>query len=609
MSALLGILSGGAAPARGWTEAVTRLDSRSGPREETAELDGLRVAYRGRDASGYHVGQRHVVLLDGHVDNGDLLARDAGLPVDPTDSPAVAVGKLLQACGTAVLPRIEGSFALAFVDLGALRVHLVRDRFGRRPLAFAPVGRGWAWASELKCLAPFLDPRELDPDALAEIYHYRWLVGDTTLLAGVRHVLAATHVTLELGGGPTTQRYWTFKFEPDRDAGNPRAWEDRVDTALGNCLGRLAKRHRRAACLLSGGVDSSLIAAKAVDAGFERCVAVTPRFPGHPNPELEPAARVARRLGLEHLVVDVEDEAVSSALPALIWRLEEPPRHYHAFALDALFARLATEVDVVLDGNAGDALFGTREMVDLRIQSMADWCPSPIRRSVARLLPARERGPLAMLRTHLQADRWTLPFRSDAVVYSRPPSDLVRGLPPEPRPNRLVRDLLVGPGLSPMEHFQRLHVYTRNQSHTEKHDRLASPHGLSVAAPFLEPEMIAVATSLPIALRTRGRVVKPVLKDLGCRYFPADWMFARKQGFPVPIREWLSGPLRQWLSLLRDERTAARGIFRGEAFARLDPSRDFQLLWTSLTLEIAIRQLLEDDPALIPMRSGPHMAH
>jgi asparagine synthase (glutamine-hydrolysing) len=347
-------------------------------------------------------------------------------------------------------------------------------------------------------------------------------------------------------------------------------------------------------------VDSSLIAAKAAHAGFERCVAVTPRFPEHPNPELEPAARVARRLGLEHLVVDVEDASVGPALPALIWRLEEPPRHYHAFALDKVYARVASEVDVVLDGNAGDALFGTREMVDLRIQSLVDWCPSPIRRSAARLLPARERGVLAMLRTHLQMDRWTLPYRSDAVVYSRPPSDLVRGLPPEPRPNQLVRDVLVGPDLGPMEHFQRLHVYTRNQSHTEKHDRLATPYGLSVVAPFLEPEMIAVATALPLALRVRGRLVKPVLKQLGSRYFPAEWMFARKQGFPVPIREWLSGPLRPWLSLLREQRTAAREVLRGGAFERLDPSRDFQLLWTSLTLEIATRQLLEDDAALMP---------
>ena len=116
------------------------------------------------------------------------------------------------------------------------------------------------------------------------------------------------------------------------------SWADRVDAGLDACLARLRDQYRDIAILLSGGVDSSLLAAKAARSGFRTCVALTARWPGD-NPELEAAASVARHVGIEHRIIDIEESYIEKSFPWITWRLEEPPRHFNSFVLAKLFER------------------------------------------------------------------------------------------------------------------------------------------------------------------------------------------------------------------------------------------------------------------------------
>jgi asparagine synthase (glutamine-hydrolysing) len=550
-------------------------------------------------STAVHRGEGCLVFVDGNIENLDRVARRYGLPPrsdSATDAPLVA--DLWRVRSADLLPELEGSFALVLIDEASNEVHLAKDALGARPLFFASWAGGWSFASEMKCLVPLLERSELDTEALEEAMHYRWLLGKRTLIRGVEQVLPASAVTLRPGHSPRSRRLPMFRFTPTED-GSLSVWRQRVDEALTSYLARKAQRYRRVAVLLSGGVDSSLLAAKAREAGFDRLVAITARFPGHANPELQWAKRVARHIAVEHRVVDVEDSQVRSFFPRLVWRMETPPRHFQSFALARLLREVANDVDAVLDGNAADALFGTREMVVVNRQAAFDRIPAPLRRILRVLAPTRARGCWAGLSSYLASSTESLILGDDAVPYATPLSRVVPGLSDQPTPSADVRELYNIREVRDPERFQGFHIATYTRNHAEKMDRLASPLGLEVLAPFLSPEVMEVAIRLPERLKV-AKELKVILKDLVASHYPRDWMSRRKQPFPVPIRDWVVGALEPFVALLRDERTLARGIFDVQALCRLDPQTDFQLLRTCASLEIFLRQFIDDDPEAIP---------
>ena len=148
-----------------------------------------------------------------------------------------------------------------------------------------------------------------------------------------------------------------------------------------------ATSYRDIAILLSGGVDSSLLAAKAAGSGFRTCVALTARWPGD-NPELEAAASVARHVGIEHRIIDIDESYIEKSFPWIIWRLEEPPRHFNSFVLAKLFGAASGQFDTLLSGHAADVLFGPPGIIGLgvfrRRLSQLEYVP---RRSEGRIWP------------------------------------------------------------------------------------------------------------------------------------------------------------------------------------------------------------------------------
>jgi asparagine synthase (glutamine-hydrolysing) len=126
-------------------------------------------------------------------------------------------------------------------------------------------------------------------------------------------------------------------------------------------------------------------------------------------------------------------------------------------------------------------------------------------------------------------------------------------------------------------------------------DRVIAPTGMQVAVPFLSTALIELAQETPIALKANRQVTKPILRELGARYFPREWMHRPKYGFDTPTDDWLRGPLRSHLEILHEPRTLQRGIFRPEVLKRLDLEGDWELLWTAMCLETLLRMFVDGD--------------
>jgi asparagine synthase (glutamine-hydrolysing) len=179
-------------------------------------------------------------------------------------------------------------------------------------------------------------------------------------------------------------------------------------------------------------------------------------------------------------------------------------------------------------------------------------------------------------------------------------------LNPEVTPSPETLETFFPPEVALPERMQTLLLYTEVKCHLHTMDRLSAPTGVKVAVPLLSAHLLDLVGRIPSALKNRGGFSKPILRQLGARYFPRDWMYRPKYGFETPTKSWLSGPLRPFLEILREPRTLDRGIFRREVLDKLDLQSDWELLWTAACLEALIRFLVEgeDGGSSLPELSG-----
>ena len=579
-----------------WQACVSRAGSRVGAAPLAVAATQAIAAYRG-DARGFHRDDNWVVFLDGTVENLEELAAAAGTDREPSESNASVIASLFEQHGDALFPLLIGSFSLAIVRLATGELTLARDRFGSRPLFHGACPEGHAWASELKSLSPVLVPLVLDPEGLRQAIHYRFVLGHT-MLQGVSQVLPASFVRVTPGRDPVETHYWRLEFEPTGAGESLDAWTDRADAGLDAFMQRLKKRYSSIGVLLSGGVDSSLLALKAKQAGFRNCVALTARWPGE-NPELDLAIAIAKHIGIEHRVIDVDESKFERLLPWIVWRIEELPRHYNSLVLACLFEHASTQFETILHGHSADTMFGPPDSLEIaafiRRRRILGVIPAPLRRLLAARLPYHAGGRITRLRQYLEQDEHAYLKSHYAIEYGR---------------NRApVKDLLFRPrGLSArtlerfyeerdpaMERMQRLSTYTFNQSHFAVLDRLGAPYGVPVTTPFLSREILDIARVLPSQLKAMGHVTKPVLKRLMARSFPDEWVYREKQGFPTHTTRWLTQPLSRWHLLLAEQRTRSRGLLSLRNKRKADVRHYYEAIWSSISLELFCRQFLDGD--------------
>ena len=218
----------------------------------------------------------------------------------------------------------------------------------------------------------------------------------------------------------------------------------------------------------------------------------------------------------------------------------------------------------MLSGHAADVLFGPPGIIELGIfqrrLSQLEIVPRRLQAYLATLLGHSERRRIASLKKYLETDEHEFTKSYFKIHYRDQGNILRRGQLGPSAPSRRSVERFYDPLESATERFQRFDLYTFNQTHTQVFDRLGAPYGIYVTSPFLAPEIVDVAETLPSRLKADGRIAKPVLKTLATRFFPKEWIYREHQGFPTPTSRWLQGPLSSWRHALSDERMASRGV-------------------------------------------------
>jgi asparagine synthase (glutamine-hydrolysing) len=433
------------------------------------------------------------------------------------------VPHLYEEHGDAFVERLRGMFALALWDARRGRLLLARDRFGIKPLYLAELEGALAFASELRPLLALGASAAEDEDALAGYAALGWVSGEATGVRGVRRLLPGRLLVRE-DGASRERRYW----EP-----GPAA-----EASLAETLGDAVRLHLRSdvplAVLLSGGLDSSLIAALAARELDEPLRTFSVGFADAEYDEREPARAVAAAIGSRHAELVVETR-VADDLPAIAASLEQPLADGAAIPLWYLCRAVAGEVKVALAGDGGDEVFGgySRYAWDVR---------------AARLGPARRLAGLVGRLPHGSGRKDVVRRAAKLLEHAgKPEAERYAAWFGSPGRSAWFERLFAEApaGLSPLGRLQYVDLGAMLADDLMlKADKLSMAHSLELRVPFLDHEVVRAGLFLPDREKVRGVRTKVAIRRLVAERLPAEIARRPKQGFDVPLDRWLRGELR-----------------------------------------------------------------
>jgi asparagine synthase (glutamine-hydrolysing) len=517
----------------------------------------------------------------------------------------------------------EGMFALSLWDRHRRQLHLVRDRFGEKPLYYGWVGTTLAFSSELKSLHHLADfAPELDRDAVALYLRYSCVPSPHTVYQGVRKVRPGQILTFgdqaRPGVPPEDRLFWSAgaAVESARRrplVGTENALIDQAEDVLSRSVADRMVADVPIGAFLSGGVDSSLVVSLMQQHSDRPVQTFTAGFADQAFDESDEAGSVAAHLGTDHTLLRVADSDAADVIPRIpdIW--DEPFADISQIPVLLVSELARTQVTVSLSGDGGDELFAgyNRHAWLERLWRHAATLPAPVRRaagSVLERIPPGAVDGVAGITGSLPV-RWqvrnpaTKVAKVAKVLAAKDPADAYLGLVSH---WDSAESMVLGarpqgslgsdpwPELSGMTEqmlWLDLVGYLPDDILT-KVDRAAMAVSLETRVPFLDRSVFDLAWRMPMSMKLHDGVTKWILRQVLYRHVPAALVDRPKMGFGVPIGSWLRGPLRPWAEELLDEKRLARqGLLDVEAVRRawgqhLAGRRDRAYeLWDVLVLE------------------------
>ena len=469
--------------------------------------------------------------------------------------------------GLAFARRLRGMFAIALWDARRRRLVLARDRFGIKPLYYLYSERGLEFASELRAL-----PRgEIDLDALEAFLAFNSIPAPLTIFREVRK-LPPGHLLAWEDGKARIERFARPAPEPaDRLRGDDEAeLIEELRARLRDSVRAHLVSDVPVGVLLSGGIDSSALAALAAQETPEPVRTFSIGFEERSFDELGDARLVAERYGTRHRELVLRPDA-ALLLPALAKAFDEPFADSSALPTYLVSQLAAQDVKVALSGEGGDELFGgyytyVADLLALRAGSAArlasplvERLPSSNARAsfdykAKRFVRAAHLPPLE--RHHAWKEIFSADARAELTGrrHEFDPVDLYRARFAETEGAELLARL----------QDVDLGIYLADDL-LVKTDRASMAHSLEARVPFLDPAVASFAAALPAKHRVRGLRKKVLLRKAVAPLVPDRIVRGKKRGFSIPAAAWLRGELEPFArETLAPETLRRQGFFRPE---------------------------------------------
>lgn len=441
-----------------------------------------------------------------------------------------------------ILDKVRGMFAFAIWDEQEQSLFLARDMFGIKPLYYGKASNDgtFFFGSEIKSFLPHPSfVKEVNKNAVLPYLTFQYPVTNETFFKNIYKLEPGTWMRVTKDGHMMRKRYWDFKFDAS-DEPLEHYLEQITDS-----LKESVRVHKIAdvpvGAFLSGGIDSSFITAlfkpeNTFSVGFGD-------YEGIFN-ETDLARRLSEILGFNHHVRLIGAEDFFGALPTIQYHLDEPQSNLSTVPLYFL-AQLASEhVTVVLSGEGADELFGGYEsyMRTPHLQKYDKMVPKNVRHGLSKLARKLPNNCATdfLVRGGQTPEEY---FIGQARVF--PEDEALAVLKPAFRHGVTVKEITAPIYQSVADDDDVTKMMTIDMrlwlpgDILLKADKMSSAHSLELRVPFLDKEVMKVAEKIPTKYRIKDGLSKYALRKAALAELPEEWARRPKNGFPVPIRDWL----------------------------------------------------------------------
>jgi len=467
---------------------------------------------------------------------------------------------------------LNGMFAIALHDSATKTLHLVRDHLGIKPLYYMLTDDFLIWGSEVKVLlASRLFRPELEVDMVNQFLTWEYVPGADTMMKGVQKLKPGEMLSLDLSTGRSRLvEYWDIPENPGMKQSTAE-WSDEVEHKIFESVQAQMVSDVPLGAFLSGGVDSSIVAAAM---GHARTFSIGFDDPSYN--ELSYSKEVAEHLGLDH-VTEVIQPHVVDLFDSLMFHLDDPIGDFSIFPT-FLVSKLAREhVTVALSGDGADELFGGYETYIANAMARRYGAiPAAVRKGLIepvvnglrpraakkglinkakRFIEGAAQSPElghCRWRKFLDEDTRRALFTADALNEQQTPSDahIVNLFERAGDRTDLDRSLYVD-----VKSYLSDNILT-------KVDRMSMAVSLEARVPYLDKDLVALAFRVPDELKVNHGKTKVMLKQIAARHVPANCVYRQKEGFSIPIKNWLGTQFRPLLDeLLGSARVRDAGLF------------------------------------------------
>ena len=528
------------------------------------------IAHRGPDGEGYYVdgqvalGHRRLSIIDleggrqpmfnengrlvcifnGEIYNFQALRAEleAAGHTFATHSDTEVLLHGYEQWGKGLPARLRGMFTFVLWDQDARTLFGARDVFGIKPFYYYNEGGHFLFGSEIKSFLPHPGfHKRLNEERLPEYLSIEYIPGPETMFKGV-YKLPGAHMFTWKDGALSIERYFDITYHID-ESKSLEDWQRIITDTFAESVAAHQIADVEVGCFLSSGVDSSFVVNE-VAKGTPKVKSFSVGYEEEKYSELPYAQAFSREIGVPSIANKVSADEFFEANQTIQWYLDEPMPNPSEVPLYFLTKNAAKYVKVVLSGEGADELFGGYPMYCQAVHFM-DYerkVPRPLRKAAARVanrLPAFK-GKRFLLRGAQQP--WQRFMRANYVFAS-----------PAERDKYLKKDYHARPpedwfkpyfdqvkGLDEPTQLQWVDMHTwMLYDILLKADRMSMANSLELRVPFLDREMLKVATSIPQRYRSGKEETKIALRRAAMAQLPASVAQRKKLGFPVPLNDWL----------------------------------------------------------------------
>jgi asparagine synthase (glutamine-hydrolysing) len=631
--------------------------SRSSQDHTEAVLHSMceRIVHRGPDSEGLWLddqvalGMRRLSIIDLKTGNQPVFSEDRSVIVMmngelynyrevrsdlekrghkfTTKTDTEILPHLYQEYGDALVDHLNGMYAFALWDTRKKKLLIARDRFGEKPLYYGVFDGKLIWASEPKAILahPSVKP-ELDLNALRHYVSFDYVPAPMSIYKGI-HKLPAAHVLVVEYGEVRTRRYWDISWKGSSWSANGylsqqgpmapdtievKAWELRE--LLSDAVRMRLVADVPLGILLSGGIDSSTVAAFAVQHATEKVKTFSIGFEEDSFDESKYARRVAKHLNTEHYEEKLSAEKAGDLISEIGKWLDEPLSDGSLIPTFLLAQFVRKHVTVALGGDGGDELFAGYPMyyahkVAAKYNAIPEFVRSGLIEPIVNNLPVSTNN----MSFDYKAKRFVRASKSDVIerhhswfgsfaagqheslltrdVLEHTNADIYRG----------VRELVeASDAKNVIEQMQYADInFYMAEDILTKVDRAAMAVSLETRAPFLDPRVGQFAASIPVEYKLKGKSGKHILKTAMKDLLPNNILHRPKKGFGIPIAEWLKGRLSPLMNdMLSPERLKTQGLFNTNYVQKLIKEHEssrashHKELWTLLVFQLWYERFL-----------------